>query len=258
MTLRPRQVMFLMESGDPVNTKVVEEVDWVFGTLIAQCEDFYKCQLPTPLVDDSVGSFVERGFHDKMAARHYRPHELRLRRMILEQRLIGESMIAGCHSMNQVSLSEVGGRRVPQHEPGVAEWGGWWVPGVTAWTWCRWVRWVVGGGCHDMNQVSLSEVGGGQRVPRHEPGVAEWGGWWVPGVTAWTRCRWVRWVVSGGCHSMNQVSVSKLGQKRKSGWAAKVYAVRLGLIANSICTQLLLPAKMLFFKRRCNKLTATS
>ena len=42
----------------------------------------------------------------------------------------------------------------------------------------------MGAGCHGMNQVSLSEVGGGCRVSRHEPGVAERGGWWAAGVTA--------------------------------------------------------------------------
>ena len=102
-----QKVMFMTETGQPVNTKVIEEVDWVYGTLIAQCEDFYQCSIPTPMENDSVGDFVMREFYQKFADR-YSEKELLLRKMILEQRLLGECMITGCDSMQEVALSEVG------------------------------------------------------------------------------------------------------------------------------------------------------
>ncbi|KAK2171723.1 hypothetical protein NP493_1034g00001 [Ridgeia piscesae] len=102
-----QKVMFMTETGQPVNTKIIEEVDWAYGTLIAQCEDFYQCGIPTPMENDSVGDFVEREFYQKFADR-YSEKELRLRKMILEQRLLGECMITGCDNMQEVALSEVG------------------------------------------------------------------------------------------------------------------------------------------------------
>ena len=83
------------------------QVDWAYGTLIAQCEDFYQCGIPTPEENDSVGDFVEREFYRKFAGR-YSEKELRLRKMILEQRLLGECMITGSDTMTEVALSEVG------------------------------------------------------------------------------------------------------------------------------------------------------
>ena len=101
-----QKIMFLDEHGDPINTKMVEEVDWHFGMVMASCEDFYQSQMPTPYEDDSVGAYVEREFDDKFSRFHGR--ELQLRKMILQQRLLGESIINGCHLMNEVALSEVG------------------------------------------------------------------------------------------------------------------------------------------------------
>ena len=101
-----KKVLFVTETGDPVNTKIVEEVDWTYGMLMAQVEEFYQCQLPTPKDDDSVGAFVEREFCYRFE--RYTGEDFHLRKMILEQRLLGESIIAGCNSMYDLSLSEIG------------------------------------------------------------------------------------------------------------------------------------------------------
>ena len=72
--------------------------------LMAKCEEFYQDHLPTPMENDSVGSFLEREFEQHL-------HGLscpKLRRMIFRHRLLGESVISGCDSMWDVSLSEVG------------------------------------------------------------------------------------------------------------------------------------------------------
>lgn len=98
--------MFLKENGEAVNTKTVEEVDWVYGMLMSQCEEFYQDQLPTPVENDSVGSFCEREFHERFT--HCSADDYHVRKMIFEQRLLGECIIAGCNSMHDVSLSEVG------------------------------------------------------------------------------------------------------------------------------------------------------
>ena len=101
-----RKIMFLTENAEPVNTKIVEEVDWNYGMWIAQCEDFYKMQIPTPMEDDSVGAFLTREFYQKMERYHGR--DMTLRKMILTQRMIGEAIICGSHSMDEVSLSQYG------------------------------------------------------------------------------------------------------------------------------------------------------
>ena len=101
-----RKMMFLRENGEPVNTKTVEEVDWVYGTLMSQCEEFYQDQLPTPMENDSVGGFCEREFNHRFA--NCVGEDFHVRKMIFEQRLLGECIIAGSHSMHDVALSEVG------------------------------------------------------------------------------------------------------------------------------------------------------
>ena len=102
-----RKMMFLQENGEPVNTKVVEEVDWVYGTLMSQCEEFYQDQVPTPQQNDSVGGFCDREFDYHFGSK-YSGDEYHTRKMIFQQRLLGECIIAGCNSMHDVSLSEVG------------------------------------------------------------------------------------------------------------------------------------------------------
>lgn len=101
-----KKIMFLKETGQPVNAKIVEEVDFAYGMLMAQCEDFYQSQIPTPMENDSVGAFVEREFSERFD--RYHGPDFHLRRMILEQRLLGEAIIAGCHSMHDVALADVG------------------------------------------------------------------------------------------------------------------------------------------------------
>lgn len=101
-----RKAMFLLENGHPVNIKVIEEVDMTYGMIMSQVEEFYQCHLPTPVENDSVGAFVDREFDYRFG--RYEGNDFHIRKMILQQRLIGECIIAGCHSMHDISLSEVG------------------------------------------------------------------------------------------------------------------------------------------------------
>ena len=98
--------MFLTEDGAPIHAKLVEEVDWVFGMLMSQVEDFYTQQMPTPLENDSVGAFLEREFEDKLLSVPTQDHNIR--RIIFHQRMLNEAIIAGCHNMREVALSEEG------------------------------------------------------------------------------------------------------------------------------------------------------
>jgi spermine oxidase len=99
--------MFLTENGAPVHSRLVEEVDWVFGMLMSQVEDFFKEQMPTPLENDSVGAFLEREFEAKLQSMpNNQDHHLR--RVVFHQRMLNEAIIAGCHNMKEVALSEEG------------------------------------------------------------------------------------------------------------------------------------------------------
>ena len=61
-----KKMMFIMENGDPVNARIVQDVDLNYGMLMSECEDFYKQQIPTPVEGDSVGSYVEREFEERI------------------------------------------------------------------------------------------------------------------------------------------------------------------------------------------------
>ena len=98
--------MFVTDKGEPVNTKIVEEVDWTFGMLMAQVEEFYQMHIPTPMENDSVGAFLEREFTVKMDRYHGR--DFKVRKMIFDQRLLNEAVINGCHDLRELALSEVG------------------------------------------------------------------------------------------------------------------------------------------------------
>lgn len=101
-----RKMLFVLENGDPVNPRVIQEVDLSFGMLMNECDEFYKNQEPTPVEDDSVGAFVEREFEEKLIRHSGR--ERKLREMVLQQRLYEECMICGADSMHDIALSEVG------------------------------------------------------------------------------------------------------------------------------------------------------
>jgi len=45
-----KKMMFVTENGDPVNARIVQDVDLNYGMLMSECEDFYKQQIPTPVV----------------------------------------------------------------------------------------------------------------------------------------------------------------------------------------------------------------
>jgi len=61
-----KKMMFVTEGGDPVNARLIQDVDFNYGMLMSECEDFYKQQIPTPIEGDSVGAFVEREFEDRI------------------------------------------------------------------------------------------------------------------------------------------------------------------------------------------------
>ena len=56
--------------------------------------------------NDSVGEFLEREFSYEMEK--YEGEDHRLRQLVFNQRLSGEAVVSGCHSMREVSLSEIG------------------------------------------------------------------------------------------------------------------------------------------------------
>lgn len=101
-----KKMMFVTETGDPIHTRIIRDVDLEYGMLISECEEFYKQQVPTPYENDSVGAYVEREFEDKIS--RFVGDEHRLRQLMLDQRLLGECIISGAHSMRDLSLSEVG------------------------------------------------------------------------------------------------------------------------------------------------------
>ena len=101
-----KKMIFLTESGKPVNARVVHEVDLQYGMVMSECEDFYKQQIPTPLENDSVGAYAEREFKQRIS--RHRGDEHRLRCMVFAQRLLGECVISGAHNMRDVALSEFG------------------------------------------------------------------------------------------------------------------------------------------------------
>ena len=101
-----QKVIFAKEKGIPVNIKVVEEVDWTFGMLMAQTEDFYQMHIPTPVENDSVGAFLCREFNAKMD--RYHGQDFKLRKMIFDQRMLNEAVISGCDDLHELSLAEIG------------------------------------------------------------------------------------------------------------------------------------------------------
>lgn len=100
------KVLFAMESGDPVHPRIVSEVDLLFGQLMGECEGFYRDHMPTLFDDDSVGAYIEREFEERITCHHEENKEIR--RMVLAQRLLGECIITGAHSMKDISLNEAG------------------------------------------------------------------------------------------------------------------------------------------------------
>lgn len=98
--------MFVTDRGEPVHAKLVEEVDWMYGMLMSQVEDFYTQQMPTPYENDSVGAFLFREFEEKLQSYHGPDKDLK--RRVFQQRMLNEAIISGCHNMTEVALSEEG------------------------------------------------------------------------------------------------------------------------------------------------------
>lgn len=103
--LRHRNI-FLTENGEEVSGRVVKEVDFTYGLLIQQCEEFYQMGMPTPYDIDSVGEYMKSEISEKMEG--YSDNERKLREMIFNQHMRQESVVSGCHDLEDVSLSEFG------------------------------------------------------------------------------------------------------------------------------------------------------
>lgn len=105
--LKNCSVRAVTEDGEELNTKVVQEVDWRYGLLMQECEEFFHHHKPTPVENDSVGEFMKREV-DKHLER-YEGHERHIREMLFNQRLLHEACMCGSdEGMFDVSLGEIG------------------------------------------------------------------------------------------------------------------------------------------------------
>lgn len=98
--------LFLTESGDEVNARVVKECDFTYGLLIQQCEEFYQMGMPTPYDVDSVGDYMKMEIEEKLEA--YSDEDRRVRNMIFNQHLRQEAVVSGSNGLEELSLSEFG------------------------------------------------------------------------------------------------------------------------------------------------------
>ncbi|XP_013397746.1 spermine oxidase [Lingula anatina] len=103
--LRHRHV-YVTDQGDIVSKQIVQEVDWAYGMLMQQCEEFFHLDIATPCKNDSVGAFMEREYDRKVGK--YSAEEKHIRQLIFNQRLAYEAVISGSDSMYDVSLGELG------------------------------------------------------------------------------------------------------------------------------------------------------
>ncbi|XP_052771740.1 spermine oxidase-like [Mya arenaria] len=101
--LRHKNV-FLTETGQEVNQKTVKDVDFSYGLLIQQCEEFYQMDLYAPY--DSVGEYMHYEIEEKLE--NLSDDERKLREMIFDQHLKQETVVSGCNDLNDVSLGEFG------------------------------------------------------------------------------------------------------------------------------------------------------
>ncbi|KAK3582765.1 hypothetical protein CHS0354_015292 [Potamilus streckersoni] len=104
--LRHRNV-FVTEDGEEVSSKLVKDVDFMYGLLIQQCEEFFQMGMPTPEENDSVGAYLEREISEKLDP--YSEEDRRMRELVFNQHLRQECCISGCDTLSDVSLSEFGG-----------------------------------------------------------------------------------------------------------------------------------------------------
>ncbi|XP_064630026.1 spermine oxidase-like [Lineus longissimus] len=94
------------ENGESVPSKIVKEVDWEYGKLMQKTEEFFQHDMPTPYENDSVGSFLDREMEPTL--KRYHGKDRKLRELIFWNRKNLETCISGCHSMEEVSLQEIG------------------------------------------------------------------------------------------------------------------------------------------------------
>jgi len=103
--LKGGSVLALTEGGEEVNPKIVQEVDWHYGMLMQECEEFFTHQRPTPV--DSVGQFMRKEMATYLSK--YSGRDRRLREILFTQRLLHEACLCGSDElMDDVALSELG------------------------------------------------------------------------------------------------------------------------------------------------------
>lgn len=101
-----RKDLYVDENGDTISERLVKEVDLAYGMLISACEDFYVYATPLPEEDNSVGSYLDRMYDEKLE--NYSNGDRRIRELIFAHRKLLECCISGCNDLNEVSLSEFG------------------------------------------------------------------------------------------------------------------------------------------------------
>lgn len=105
--LKNAAVLTVTEDGEELNPKLVQEVDWHYGMLMQNCEEFFMLRKPTPLENDSVGQYMRRELGQYLD--RFTGHERKLRASLFNQRLLHEACLCGSdEAMNDVSLQEIG------------------------------------------------------------------------------------------------------------------------------------------------------
>lgn len=105
--LKSASILAVMEDGEEVNTKIVQEVDWHYGMLMQDCEEFYMHHKPTPVENDSVGNHMKREMNKYLE--RYDGEDRHVREMLFQQRLLHEACLCGSdEAMTDVSLGEIG------------------------------------------------------------------------------------------------------------------------------------------------------
>lgn len=105
--LKHGAVLAVTEDGEELNSKMVQEVDWHYGMLMQECEEFFALHKPVPIENESVGQFMRREISSYLD--RYVGHERKLREALFNQRLLHEACVCGSdEAMNDVSLQELG------------------------------------------------------------------------------------------------------------------------------------------------------
>lgn len=100
-------VLALTENGEELSSKVIQDVDWHYGLIMQECEEFFLHHKPTPVENDSVGEHMRREMSKYLS--RYEGHDRKVREMVFIQRLLHEACLCGSdEGMADVSLGEIG------------------------------------------------------------------------------------------------------------------------------------------------------